>query len=135
MFNRWEWVEKVGPGRRRLADLPAYVFACPLCRSKFDRVLMGGDCSIVRTTPRSVTVKCFRCRLHFSMTWHRLAQAARKAYEHQLNEEEIREVSVGVGLWQSMEVEALNDVFRSPSTKQTLAELPPEIDKGEDDSA
>jgi transcription elongation factor Elf1 len=57
--------EKVGSGRTRIPDFPVHWFSCPWCRE---------DCTIVRTQTRGVTLGCRGCGLHFTMTWHRLAQ-------------------------------------------------------------
>lgn len=73
------WARQVGKGKRRLPGVPAFVFRCPLCEDQYD--FARGNCTIVRTAPRSFSLRCRRCGLHFTMTWHQIAKAARRWHE------------------------------------------------------
>jgi transcription elongation factor Elf1 len=75
-----KWEHKVGPGRPRIEDFPSDVFQCPICINQALSAIGGagfGSCRVVRTQVRGVTMKCHRCGLHFTMTWHQLAKASR----------------------------------------------------------
>jgi hypothetical protein len=57
----------------------SYRFACPIVGCPGHH---NPNTSTVRTARRGVTLRCGHCGLHWTMTWHRLAQATRRL-DHQ----------------------------------------------------
>jgi hypothetical protein len=73
------WNEGARPGRghpRLGIRAIRWVFGCPLGCDTYGYT--GGQCAIVRTAVRSLTLRCRECGLQFTMTWHQLARAYRQ---------------------------------------------------------
>ena len=69
---RWAWANGKSP--HGLRETIRWQMTCPAgCDAG---ALRGGTVRIVRSNPRSVTVSCCRCGLHWTMTMHQLAKAA-----------------------------------------------------------
>src|SRR5262245_44493730 len=74
VLDRQRWVWEAGKTPEPLRQTLYWQMSCPAgCDAG---PLRGGQAKIERSNPRSVTLACLRCGLHWTMTLHQMAKAA-----------------------------------------------------------